>query len=71
MDTTKKEYGNLLEGEMIEDNLQSLKTCSKCNDLIMQELPNFVNTKFVEGERKKFCTWSCFSCRTELISYQN
>jgi hypothetical protein len=25
MDTTKKEYGNKLEGEIIEDNVQSLK----------------------------------------------
>jgi tetrahydromethanopterin S-methyltransferase subunit B len=53
MDTTKKEYGNKLEGEIIEDNVQSLKTCPKCNDL-MQEFPNFVNTRFVEGERKNF-----------------
>lgn len=71
MDTTKKEYGNKLEGEMIEDNVESLKKCPKCNDLIMQEFPNLVNTRFIDNERKTFCTWSCYSCRTEIISYQN
>ena len=70
MDTIKKEHGNNLEGMMIEDNIQSLKNCSKCNDLIMQEFPFFVNTRFIEEERKTFCTWSCFSCRTEIMSYQ-
>jgi RNA polymerase subunit RPABC4/transcription elongation factor Spt4 len=49
MDTTKKEYGNKLEGEIIEDNVQSLKTCPKCNDLITQEFPNFVI--LVKGEK--------------------
>jgi hypothetical protein len=38
---------------MIEDNIQSLKDVPKCNDLIMQELPNLVNTKLSE-ERKQF-----------------
>ena len=70
METTKKEFGNKLEGLMIEDNVHSLKDCPKCNDLIMQEMPFFVNTRFIEGERKTFRTWSCFSCRTEIISYQ-
>ena len=70
MEEKKKEYGNKLEGKMIEDNVHSLKKCPKCNDLIMQEVPFFVNTRFIEGERKTFCTWSCFSCRTEIISYQ-
>ena len=69
-DNNTKEYGNKLEGKMIEDNIQSLKQCPNCNDQIMQEMPFLVNTKFIEGERKKFFTWSCFSCRTEIISYQ-
>jgi uncharacterized protein with PIN domain len=71
MNTIEKEYGNKLEGLMIEDNIQSLKRCPKCNDLIMQELPNLVNTKLSEGERKQFFTWSCYSCRTETMSYQS
>jgi hypothetical protein len=29
---------------------------SKCNDLIMQELPNLVNTKLSEGKENSF-TW--------------
>ena len=36
----------------------------------LQEFPNIVNTKFIEGERKTFYTWSCYSCRKEIISYQ-
>ena len=71
MNAIKKEYGNKLEGKMIEDNVKSLKNCSECNDLIMQEMPFFVNTRFINGERKTFFTWSCFSCRTEIISYQS
>lgn len=67
---TEKEYGNLLEGFMVEDNVETLKECPKCKDRIIQEWPSLVNTKFVEGERKQFCTWSCFSCRTEIMSYQ-
>lgn len=66
----KKQYGNKLEGMMIDDNIHSLKKCSKCNDFITQEFANFEHTRSVEGERKTFCTWSCYSCRTEIISYQ-
>lgn len=39
MNAIKKDYGNKLEGKMIEDNVKSLKNCSECNDLIMQEMP--------------------------------
>jgi hypothetical protein len=37
---------------MIEDNIQSKKDV--LNVMIMQELPNLVNTKLSEGERKQF-----------------
>jgi hypothetical protein len=53
MNTIEKEYGNKLEGLMIEDNIQSLKDVLNVM-IIMQELPNLVNTKLSEGERKQF-----------------
>jgi hypothetical protein len=53
MNTIEKEYGNKLEGLMIEDNIQSLKDVLNVM-IIMQELPNLVNTKLSEGERKFF-----------------
>ena len=62
--------GDKLEGEMIEDNIKSLKKCPKCNNSNLQDFSNIVNTKFIEGERKTFYTWSCYSCRKEIISYQ-
>ena len=52
-----------------------IKKAKKTLELFLTKEPSKASLLAAElvklnGERKTFFTWSCFSCRTEIISYQ-
>jgi ribosomal protein L37AE/L43A len=58
------------EGYDIGDNVKNLKECPNCGDTSYKPIA-FVSTPMKEGKRRTFNTWTCFSCKKELVSLQD
>lgn len=62
-----------MEKILIEDNVESMNTCTNCGNHILDSFPTCHNTEFQKDTNKRelFLIWSCISCNTEMISHIN
>ena len=58
--------------EIINDNVDQLKECQKCNSYNPDGMPfSLVGEPFKNGIRAKYTKFKCSRCNTEFISFTN
>ena len=58
--------------EIINDNVDQIKECPKCNSYYTDGMPfSLVGEPFKNGIRAKYTKFECSRCNTEFISFTN
>ena len=58
--------------EIINDNVDQIKECPKCNSYYTDGMPfSLVGKPFKNGIRARYTKFECSRCNTEFISFTN